>query len=75
MIMVELRRQIMLKTVIRLRNNAVMVFNAEGEQLPEYQGKYEEVREIIVRDAPAGTVFNHWFGYALKPQATAVKDW
>ena len=53
----------MIKTVIRLKNNMVMVFDTEGEQVPEYQGKYEDVKGRILRDASTGTVFNHWFGH------------
>ena len=65
----------MIKTVIRAGNDMVMVFDAEGEQMPEYQGQYEDVREGILRDAPAGTVFNHWFGCSLEPSDVPVKDW
>ncbi len=65
----------MIKTVIRLRNGLVMVFDAGGEQIPEYQGKYEDVRDSILKDAPAGTLFNHWFGYTLKPQVVLNEQW
>jgi hypothetical protein len=65
----------MIKTVIRLRNNLVVVFDAEGEQIPEYQGQYENVKGKILRDAPPGTVFNQWFGYSLFPRAVAERDW
>jgi hypothetical protein len=65
----------MIKTVIRLRNNLVMVFDAEGEQIPEYQGQYEDVKERILKDAATGTVFNHWFGHAPEPEAVPGKKW
>ncbi len=65
----------MIKTVIRLRNDMVMVFDVEGEQIPEYQGQYEDVKERILRDAPAGTEFNHWFGYALEARAVSGNNW
>ena len=65
----------MIKTVIRLRNNMVMVFDAEGEQIPEYQGQYETVKEKVLRDSPAGAKFNHWFGYALKPEVVPEENW
>lgn len=65
----------MIKTVIRLNNNMVMVFDAEGEQIPEYQGQYEEVKERILRAAPSGTVFNHWFGHTLKPRTLLAEKW
>jgi hypothetical protein len=53
----------------------VMVFNENGEQIPEYQGRYAEVKDKIVSDAPAGARFNHWFGYTLKPELVKVKTW
>ena len=65
----------MIKNVIRLRNDMVMVFDDEGEQMPEYQGQYEDVKEKILVNASAGTVFNHWFGYSLKPEAVPVESW
>ncbi|MBA7689341.1 hypothetical protein ES703_97847 [subsurface metagenome] len=37
----------MIKTVFRFRNNMVMVFDKWGEQIPEYQGQYEKVKESI----------------------------
>ena len=65
----------MIKTVIRLRNNMVVVFDAKGEQIPEYQGQYENVKEKILKDAPSGTVFNQWFGCSLLPKVVAEIDW
>ena len=65
----------MIKTVIRARNDMVMVFNGEGEQIPGYQGQYDDVKERILSDAPAGAVFNHWFGCSLKPDIVAGKKW
>ena len=65
----------MIKTVIRIRNNMVMVFDAEGEQVPDYQGQYEDVKERILRDAQSGIVFNHWFGHSLEPRAVPGKTW
>jgi hypothetical protein len=47
----------MINTVIRSPDNMVLVFDENGEQMPAYQGKYEEVRKKIMREALAGTVF------------------
>jgi hypothetical protein len=65
----------MIKTVIRMSNDMVMVFDSSGEQLPNYQGHYDNVREAILRDAPAETVYNHWFGHALKPTTLPAYGW
>ena len=35
----------------------VMVFDEKGEQIPEYQGLYEEMKQGILRDAPPDAVF------------------
>lgn len=64
-----------IKTIIRLRNNTVMVFDAEGEQIPEYQGQYENVRESILRGAPPDAVFTHWFNHADRPKLVSKEDW
>ena len=52
-----------------------MVFDEEGEQLPEYQGRYPEVKEKILTDAPAGAIFNHWFSHSIKPDEVQTKSW
>ena len=49
----------MIKTVIKCPNNMVMVFDREGEQIPQYQGQYEEVKTNILKDAPLNTVFGY----------------
>ena len=61
--------------LMSLRNDMVMVFNAEGEQLPGYQGHYEDVKRVILNDAPPATLFNHWFGHATKADAVAKERW
>ena len=65
----------MIKTVIRVENNMVMVFDENGEEMPEYQGYYDAVRYRIVADAPADSVFNHWFGHSLKPHVVEPNIW
>ncbi len=65
----------MIKTVIRIKNDMVMVFDEDGEQIPEYQGHYSNVKAKILADAPAGSVFNHWFGHSLEPEKVAGEVW
>ncbi|GEM_PF-5412572 len=45
--------------VIKSERGMVLVFNQNGEQIPKYQGQYEEVRETILRKAPPDAVFSH----------------
>ena len=54
-------KKIMIKTAIRFQNSMVMAFDTEGEQIPEYQGRYDDVREFILKDAPPDAVFAHGF--------------
>ena len=49
----------MIKTVIRCPENMVMVFDEEGEQIPEYQGQYEAVKESVLMDAPRNAIFGY----------------
>lgn len=65
----------MIKTVIRLKNDLVMVFDAEGEQVPEYQGQYEEVKGSILRNTSTDTVFAHWFGHGTEPETVCGEEW
>jgi hypothetical protein len=68
-------RTALIKTVIRIKNDMVMVFDEDGEQLPEYQGHYYDVKERILADAPAGSVFNHWFGHSPGPERVNGSKW
>ncbi len=49
----------MIKTVIRCPDSMVMVIDESGEELPEYQNRYEKVKENILKDAPPKAVFYH----------------
>ena len=49
----------MIKNVIKSERGIVIVFDEDGEQLSEYQGLYEEVKDKILRDAPPGAAFFH----------------
>ncbi len=42
----------MIKSVIRCLNDMVLVFDEKDEQIPEYQGKYQEVKGRLLKDAP-----------------------
>lgn len=48
-----------IKTVYRLPDGTVMVFDAKGEQIAEYQGQYQEVKERILRDVPPDALFGY----------------
>ncbi len=65
----------MIKTIIRIKNDMVMVFDEDGEQMPEYQGSYGDVKERILANAPPGSVFKHWFGYSREPEVVKGEIW
>lgn len=65
----------MIKTVIKTEDNMVMVFDDKGEQMPGYQGHYEDVKDKIMADAQAGTVFNHWFGTSCELKTVSRESW
>jgi hypothetical protein len=69
------RKPALIKTVIRIKNDMVMVFDEYGEQIPEYQGHYNDVKEKILADAPIGSVFNHWFGHSQEPIRVTEETW
>ena len=47
----------MIKTILWFENNMVAVLDNRGEQIPEYQDCYDNVRGKILRDAPPEAVF------------------
>jgi len=69
------RKAMAIKSVLRLGNNMVMVLDAEGEQIPEYQGQYQDVKESILRDAPPDAVFSHWFNQTAEPETVSRENW
>lgn len=52
-----------------------LVFDAEGEQSPEYQGQYQDMKGSILRDAPPGAIFTHWFNRADEPGTVLEENW
>jgi len=65
----------MIKTVIRSRDNMVMVFDEGDEQIPGYQGQYKRVRENILIDAPLGALFMHGFAHTGGWREIPREEW
>lgn len=65
----------MIKTVIKCPNNMVMVFDKKGEQVPEYQGQYPEVKERILKDAPLSAVFGYLCDYEPGLREVSKEEW
>lgn len=65
----------MIKTVVRCPDDMVMVFDEKGEQIPEYQGQYGEVRESILKATSPDTVFNHLFDTEPRIKDIPREDW
>jgi len=64
-----------IKSVVRCPNNMVIVFDEDDEQVPEYQGRYNAVRERILRDAPPNTLFGLWFDYETDVRTISREEW
>jgi hypothetical protein len=47
----------MIASVILWSNGTVAVFDKDGRQLPDYQGRLDAVLEKVLADAPPGTRF------------------
>ncbi len=65
----------MIKTVLRFRNNMVMVFDKRGEQIPKYQGQYEKVKQSILGDALSDTIFALGFTDAGELREVPREEW
>ena len=48
------------KTVFRFPNSMVAVLDENGEQIPELQGKFEDVKEKVEAAADEQTEWNGW---------------
>ena len=64
----------MIKDVIKFQNGMVMVFDEKGEQLPQYQGRYEEVKDKILADAPESAKFSHGV-WGVSGEAVPREEW
>ena len=65
----------MIRNVIRMQNDHVLVFDESGEQLSQYQGEYKRVKDKILRDAPAGARFFHWYDSRPEPVSVTPENW
>ncbi len=65
----------MIKTVIKCQNDMVIVFDKEGEQIPKYQGQYEEVKGKILKDAPLNVVFSYLPDYKTELHIVPREEW
>ena len=61
-----------IKNVIKMESRLVIVFDENGDQSPEYQGHYDDVKEKILRDAPADAIFTH---IVTTPMPVKREDW
>jgi len=65
----------MIKTVIRCSNDMVIVFDEKGEQIPEYQGQYDEVGAKILREAPPKATFGYFPDYERELKIVPREEW
>ncbi len=65
----------MIKSAIKAPNGMVMVFDENGEQIPEYQGRYEKVKHRVLRDAPSKAIFGRWLDFETDIQTVSREEW
>ena len=65
----------MIKSVVRCQNDLVIVFDENGEQVPEYQGYYSDVRTSILRDSPPDTVFSYFLDTLPRFEDISREEW
>jgi hypothetical protein len=53
----------------------VIVFDENDEQIPDYQGQYQEVKERILEDAPPEAVFGYWFDFSTDIKTVPRDKW
>ena len=64
----------MISHVIKFQNGIVLVFDDTGEQMPQYQGMYEQVKAKILAHAPKSATFFHGT-WKLSRNAVLRKEW
>jgi len=64
-----------IRSVIKTPSKMVIVFDENREQIPEYQGPYEEVKELILKDAPPETIFGAWVDYESDIKTVSREKW
>ena len=64
-----------IKTVVKSQNGMVMVFDNMGEQISEYQGQYEDVKEGILKDAPLNAVFGSFPNCEIELKVVPREEW
>ncbi|MBA7624743.1 hypothetical protein ES703_32155 [subsurface metagenome] len=64
----------MIDEVIKFGNGNVMVFDEKGEQMPQYQGRYDAVKAKILAHAPGSAKFFHSV-WAASLDPVERKEW
>lgn len=64
-----------MKTIIRTDSDMVLVFDELGEQVPEYQGLYSDVRDKVLGNVSESSEFYHWFGASRRPERVPAERW
>ena len=65
----------MIKSAIRCPDDMVLVFDEDEEQIPRYQGRYQEVKSLILEDAPPEAVFGHWLDFEIDIITVSREEW
>ena len=65
----------MIKTAIRCPNGMLMVFDEKGRQVLEYQRKYDEVKDKILKNAPPDTLFGYFLDYDSELRVVPREEW
>jgi len=64
-----------IRTIIKTQSGMVIVFDGKGEQIPECQGQYEQVKAHILQNAPPSAVFSYAFDYESKLKTVSREEW
>jgi len=64
-----------IKTVIKCANGMTLVFDKRGEQIPKYQGQYEEVKGKILKNAPTDAVFGYFPNEESELKIISKEEW
>jgi hypothetical protein len=71
------KQQLKITTVVISQNGMVLVFDQWGEQMPEYQGRFEKVHDKILMNSDNDVEFyaRDWQSQTLTPLEYFFPPW
>jgi hypothetical protein len=64
-----------IRAVIRFEDGMVMTFDSRGDRVPRYHGRYEDVRDSILKAASQDAIFAYAFTDSRGMKKVPREEW